>query len=309
MKKLTTLILLFHCVMTFAQNTYEVFQYDGKYGVVNTSTLTEFVEPKFENWNDWFKDAVALRNGQEYTFYNKTTGKDESFTNTEQGARFNSDYHMHFLRNGKTVLIPRETKNMLFFDRRFDEMKGSGGDLIVKYNNIFDVYAKPDFKTPKIKNIEATKIYDGQIFRKRTQKSEYVTIFYGKEAVFVYDKNFNLLKKYNKAANYDTQMYDVIANEFEKVNELNEEYGVMAAPDYWQVSFKDGYTTITSQYYRKSFTIKGDFNPSTLYGNHNFVYLKDKTNQKRYAFIIDYDKKQFQFPKKYQEELQLKFVD
>lgn len=309
MKKTTTILLFFITLFSFGQDTYEVFQFDTKYGVVNTKTLDEFIEPKYEKWNDIFKDAIALHNGNEYTFYNQKTGKAESFTNTEESLRFNGDYHLHFLRDGKSVLIPRETRNLLFFDKKFDEVKGSGGDLIAKYNNMFDVYVKPNFKTPKLKNIEATKFFDGQIFRKRTNKSEFVTIFYGKEAVMVYDAKFNLLKKYPSAANYDSQMFEIISGEFTKIEEPDFGNSVTAMPSYFSLEKKDGYTTVKSNEYNKSFRLKGNFYDRIIYGKYDWIILIDNNTNQRYTFKIDYDKKQFMLPKKYQEQLELKFVD
>lgn len=50
-----------------AQETYESFQYEDKFGVVEINTLNEFIEPTFSDRNSYF-DPITLIKGSEYTF-------------------------------------------------------------------------------------------------------------------------------------------------------------------------------------------------------------------------------------------------
>ena len=226
-----------------AQEKYEAFQYEDKFGVVEINTLNEFIEPTFSDRNSYF-DPITLINYPEYNFIDRSTGKKETYTTANEELRFNGNYYMHFYKDGKSIFIPREGKNKITFNKEYREVIGNGSDLIVRSNGLYEVYAKPNFKTPKVKDIKAKKVYKDFVFRKKTQKEEYLTIFYGNDAIYVYDRNYKLLKEYPSDTEYESRMFEVISGEFTKVeSESLSNYAV--APSYFTESFKDGYTIIT----------------------------------------------------------------
>lgn len=220
MKKYVLLILGFISMQVVGQNNYEAFQFEDKFGVVETNTLNEFIAPAFNSQNDYFT-PITLINFPEYTFINRTTGEKETYTTTNEELRFNGMYYMHFYKNGKSVFIPRDTKNKIEFSKEYRHAIGNGSDLLVQHNGLYEVFAEPNFKTPKVKNIKAKKVCQDFVFRNRTQKIEYVTILYGNDAVYVYDKKYNLLKKYPTKAEYESRMFEVIAGEFTQVDNKN----------------------------------------------------------------------------------------
>ena len=215
---------------------------------------------------------------------------------------------MHFYKEGKSVFIPKDAKNKITFKKEYREAIGNGSDLIVKHDGLYEVYAKPNFKTPKIKDIKATKVYQDFIFRKRTQNEEYLTVFYGNDAVYVYDNKFNLLKKYPSAETYESGMFEVISGEFTKVEKQGNLSNYAVAPEYFTANFKEGYTTLKSTEFNQSFTVKGNFRTSIIYGEIDWIILIDQETDKTYSFKIDFEKKRFLLPKKYQEILELKFL-
>lgn len=290
-----------------AQEKYEAFQYEDKFGVVEINTLNEFIEPTFSDRNSYF-DPITLINYPEYNFIDRSTGKKETYTTTNEELRFNGNYYMHFYKDGKSIFIPREGKNKITFNKEYREVIGNGSDLIVRSNGLYEVYAKPNFKTPKVKDIKAKKVYKDFVFRKKTQKEEYLTIFYGNDAIYVYDKNYKLLKEYPSDTDYESRMFDVISGEFTKVEKTGDLNGYAAAPEYFTANFKEGYTTLKSTEFNQSFTVKGNFRTSIIYEEIDWIILIDKETDKTYSFKIDFEKKRFLLPKKYQEILELKFL-
>lgn len=289
-----------------AQEKYEAFQYEDKFGVVEINTLNEFIEPTYSDRNSYF-DPITLINGSKYTFIDRVSGKAESYTTTNQELRFNGNYYMHFYKDEKSVFISKDVKSKISFSKKYRDAIGSGSDLVVKHDGLYEVYAKPNFKTPKVKDINAKKVYKDFVFRKRTQKEEYLTIFYGNDAVYVYDRNSNLLKKYPSDTDYESRMFEVISGEFTKIeNENLSNYAV--APSYFTENFEDGYTTFTSNEFQKLFQIKGNYRNHIIYGKTDWIILTNKETNKRYSFRIDFEKKRFLLPKKYQEILELKFL-
>jgi len=308
MKKIILLLLSLCSLYAMAQEKYEAFQYDDKFGVVEIKTLNEFIEPTYSSQNSYF-DPITLLKGLEYTFIDRNTGKAESYISTNNELRFNSNYYMHFYKEGKSVFIPRDAKNKITFNKEYREVIGNGSDLIVKKDGLYEIYAKPNFKTPKIKDIKAKKVYKDFVFRKRTQKEEYLTIFYGNDAIYVYDRSYKLLKEYPSDTEYESRMFEAISNEFTKVEK--EEYPPVMSlmPEYFSVDNKDGYTTFTSVEFQKSFQLKGKYRNHVIYGKKDWIIVTNIENDKRYSFRIDFEKKRFLLSKKYQEILELKFVE
>ena len=306
MKKITIFFLNLCSLSVIAQEKYEAFQYEDKFGVVEINTLNEFIEPTYSDRNSYF-DPITLIKGIEYTFIDRVSGKAETYITTNQELRFNGNYYKHFYKDDKSVFISKDTKSKISFNKKYREAIGSAGDLIVKYGGLYEVYAKPNFKTPKVKDIKAKKVYKDFVFRKRTQKEEYLTIFYGNDAIYVYDKNYKLLKEYPSDTDYDSRMFEAISNEFTKVESENlSNYAV--APSYFAESFKDGYTTFTSDEFKKPFQIKGKYRNHIIYGKTDWIILTNRETDKTFSFRIDFEKKRFLLPKKYQEILELKFI-
>lgn len=290
-----------------AQEKYETFQYENKFGVVEINTLNEFIEPTYSDRNSYF-DPITLINYPEYNFIDRFTGKKETYTTTKEELRFKGSYYMHFYKDGKSVFIPRDAKNKITFNKEYREAIGNGSDLIVKHNGLYEVYAKPNFKTPKVKDLKATKVYKDFVFRKRTNKEEYLTVFYGNDAIYVYDRNYKLLKKYESDTSYESRMFEAISGEFTRIEKDGELSSYAVAPSYFVENFNDGYTTFTSEENKRSFQIKGKYRNNIIYGETNWIIITNRETDKKYTFKIDFKNNRFLLPKKYQEILELKFI-
>ncbi|KAA5538058.1 hypothetical protein [Paenimyroides baculatum] len=308
MKKIIILLLSLCSLSGMAQEKYEAFQYEDKFGVVEMNTLNEFIEPTYSERNSYF-DPIALMKGIEYTFIDRVSGKAETYITTNQELRFNGNYYKHFYKDDKSVFIPRDAKIKISFNKKYHEAIGNGSDLIVKHDGLFEVFAKSNFKTPKVKDIKAKKVYQDFVFRKRTQKEEYLTIFYGNAAIYVYDKNYKLLKEYPSDTEYDSKMFEAISGEFTKVEKEDYPPAMALMPEYFSVDNKDGYTIFTSNEFQKPFQIKGNYRNHVIYDEKEWIILINKETNKRYSFRIDFEKKRFLLPKEYQEILEVKFIE
>lgn len=307
MKKIIILLLSLCGLSGMAQEKYEAFQYEDKFGVVEINTLNEFIEPTYSDRNSYF-DPITLINGIEYTFIDRVSGKAETYVTTNQELRFNGNYYKHFYKNDKSVFIPRDAKIKISFNKKYREAIGNGSDLIVKHDGLFEVFSKPNFKTPKVKDIKAKKVYQDFVFRKRTQKEEYLTIFYGNDAIYVYDRNYNLLKEYPSDTDYESRMFEAISGQFTKVEKEDYPPAMALMPEYFSIDNKDGYTIFTSNEFQKPFQIKGIYRNHIIYGKTDWIIITNKETDKRYSFKIDFEKKRLLLPKKYQEILELKFL-
>lgn len=102
-------------------------------------------------------------------------------------------------------------------------------------------------------------------------------------------------------------MLDAIAENFTKVEKADWN-AVAPMPEYFRRKSENGYTTFTSIKKDVSFTAKGDFWNSVIYGEEDTIILIDRKNELRYSFKIDFEKKRFLIPEKYQDLLELKFI-
>lgn len=93
MKKI--LLLFFISINVFSQEKYEAFEFDGKFGVVNTNTLEEFVVPAFETYAPVFNADVALTLKRELYLFDKITGEQKKFT-SHYDVFYTSSYDKYF---------------------------------------------------------------------------------------------------------------------------------------------------------------------------------------------------------------------
>lgn len=104
-------------------------------------------------------------------------------------------------------------------------------------------------------------------------------------------------------------MFEAIPGEFTKVEKDGDLSNYAVAPSYFTEKFKDGYTILISNEFQKQFQIKGNYRNHIIYGKTDWIIITNKETDKRYSFRIDFEKKRFILPKKYQEILELKFIE
>lgn len=61
--------------------------------------------------------------------------------------------------------------------------------------------------------------------------------------------------------------------------------------------------------FKKPFQIKGKYRNHVIYSKTDWIIITNRETDKRYSFRIDFEKKRFLLPKKYQEILELKFIE
>lgn len=176
MKKMLLLAMICLNSIVSAQKNYELFSFESKNGVVETNSLDEFIAPTFPDYSRTF-DAIGLVDGSKYTFVDRKTGDTETLLFNGDRLRFNGNYYQHFSKDGKSVFISKEVKNRIQFDKNYSAAIGDGSNLYVKHDGLFEVFASPNFAKPKLKNINAKKIYLDYLFRKKTNNEENLVVF------------------------------------------------------------------------------------------------------------------------------------
>lgn len=302
------MILGLWCITVVAQNRYEGFEVDRKFGIMDIQTMETFKEPSYENWDKMFTDAVVLSNGPEYTFFSRTTGKTETYSSAVGMCYFNADLYRFFLKNNKSVAIPSKTAKKIVLPKRYDSATGDGSNLYVITNGMYDVFKRPDFKKPKLLNIEASKLFTGLLYGVREDKELFVAVFYGGAHIYVYDGSLKLLNTYVAQTDSEEQVFRIISADFTKIEKeaLPSDYATI--PRYWVMEYKDGYTKVSSLKYGRSFSVKGEYSNGVMWDEQDWVSITERETGRQYGFKVDFENRKFGLPKKYQSVLELGFL-
>ncbi|WP_300675493.1 hypothetical protein [Soonwooa sp.] len=308
MKSFIVLIFSLLSIHFVAQNRYEVFKFEDKYGVVDTSNFSEYIAPTYEKSMIKVFSDLVLFNDNKYKFVDKKTGATEDYVDLNNDLYCNKIYYQAFEKDGKTVLIPKNTSKKLVFNKKYTSAIGVEDAVILGDSSHFDVYINPDFQTPKLKNIAATNVLTLKMLNKASQKTEEVSVFYGLDKILVYDSKFNLLKTYPKKVNSESKVKEVIAPNFAEVK-AGRNTAAMVVPREFSTELKDDVTIITSTSSSESFSIKGKYEINIyLMKGPEWIEIINEETKKSYIFRIDFYNKQFMLPKTYQEALGLKFL-
>lgn len=302
------MVLGLWCIGIFAQDRYDAFEIDKKFGIMDLRTMETFEEPSYDSWDKMFTDAVALSNGAEYTFFSRTTGKTETFSSAAGMCYFNAGLYRFFLKNNKSVAIPSKTAKKIFLPKRYDSVAGDGSNLYVITNGMYDVFKRPDFKKPKLVNIEASKLFKGILYAVHKDEELFTAVFYGGSHIYVYDGSLKLLNTYAAQTDSEEQVFRIISANFIKTEkeELPSDYATI--PRYWVMEYKDGYTKVSSLKYDRSFSLKGEYSNGVMWDEQDWVSITELQTGRQYGFKVDFENRKFGLPQKYQAVLELKFL-
>ncbi|WP_177761207.1 hypothetical protein [Flavobacterium sp. I3-2] len=317
MKKL--LLLLFVSINAFAQEKYEAFEFEGKFGVVNTNTLEEFVIPTFDSYAPVFEDDVAVTQKAELYLFDKMTGEQKKFTSHYDIFYSSSnEKYFYFKEDKKGVVVPTKKSNQTInFDKNYQSIESIYGNLLAKNKESYDVFSKDNYDKPKWENIRAEDIYNDYFLNKKTKEIQKIIILYGKENVLVYDDSFDLIKEYKEAVTNQKKLFELISSDFEVHDKNFMTDGRERDIKSWEFVNDNDFTIITLKEKNISFKIKGDYVLSNLkiyysYRNEkeieNWISLIDTTSKMKVSFIIDFDNNKILLPKKYQKLLNIKML-
>lgn len=68
------IIFFLYCNLIFAQSKYEAFRLNDEYGIVDTSDLSEHVNPKYIRHHTAFSNVLCLMTNSYTDFYDKNIG-------------------------------------------------------------------------------------------------------------------------------------------------------------------------------------------------------------------------------------------
>ena len=332
MKKMLLFVLFFITTINYSQTNYEAFKYNGKFGVVHRNTLEELIEPSFEYFKPIFNDAIVLTNGKPvfkkvetlYYFFDKSTGERVEYSSPygQDELFFQKKTYYHFVKDNKSILIhPENFKENIIFDKSYKNITNgyidSNNLIATNFNDTYDVFNKQDYTKAKYVNIKAKYFYAGRVIDKSNEEDQDMYVLYGNDSVFIFNESFDLVKEYHKSITTKQEMIDAISNDY-IINERSREHGARNRdPEIWNFKHDDTTTFIKSTDNKISFKIKGiyyssadPYNNSPLITKH-WVFLNKKLYKENvtHSFGIDFEKKKFILPKKYQEELELKFIN
>ncbi|WP_177761226.1 hypothetical protein [Flavobacterium sp. I3-2] len=310
------ILLLFVSINAFAQEKYEAFQYENKFGIVNKENLEEYLEPKFEEYAPIFTDVLAFVNKDIFYFFNKETGESISYkTKDEYLYLKNRSKYFHFLEDNKSLLISSTVfADKFLLEKEYNNFENSS-DYIIAYSddNKIDVFDKDNMRL-KIRDIPAKRYMEQKILDTNTQIEFYVNVFFGMETVLFYDEDYNLLKEIETKVPDRFEAFSLIKKHFTIV-ESNLERGAGGRAEIirWESNKVKDKTAFT--FGHLGFEIAGSYEEilfpiNSIYKDSKslnyWVVLNNKETKNLHAFKIDYKNNAFIYPKKYLKKLKLK---
>ncbi|MBA5792657.1 hypothetical protein H1R17_01305 [Flavobacterium sp. xlx-214] len=308
-KILLTIILLV-ANFSFAQQKYEVFGIDNKFGIVDYETGNEFIEPQFVNYKNFFIDFVDFETETELILFNKISGKkvvykkgqNESFYLRKVNSNMKeSTQRLHIIENNKSTVVDA-VNNKITLPKKYSKLQTNDAWLFgFNENETIDVYSYDDFKKIKV-TIKASKFIKDWVYKLETNDYKNHYVFYNELEVFVYDEVFNLVKKYATGGNTYSEIKEVIKTDFKVSSHISQ--GVFM--DEWKVTYSNGYSNFN--YIKQlSFQLKGNFEALTK--GWDYILIEENNSQKKYFFFLDYENKRFSLPKAEQIKLDLHFLE
>ena len=287
---------------------YEAFGVNNKYGVVNKGYGVEMVAPSYSSIDFFFKDYIALSNKDTVDFYNKTTNEKVRLQSINNLLYLNKTYYKQFNDSASTYLIPEYFDKKIKLTSKYRFLQKYNQFLICATQQGYDVLDFTDLNTVKL-HIKATDYFSYFANNIKANKVQFISVFYGAKAVFIYDEALTLLKTYKTKENDFDKVKAIIYKDFPEADTkamMNYEQPLSVL---WQSKFDGTHTKVGRQdkYREQFFTIKGNFKIESVPGNTNWVRLIDKESNSTYEFRVYFDHQIFMIPPKYVESLEPTF--
>ncbi|MBA5792658.1 hypothetical protein H1R17_01310 [Flavobacterium sp. xlx-214] len=319
MKNIILILSIINFFYGYPQEKYQAFQYENKFGVVDKTSLEEIVPPTYASFAPVFQDVLAFVDKDKFYFYDENTGVTSIYIDRNQPILiYKMGIYFHCVNNDKSVLISSSKfSNKIFFNREYERITTVYQNIMgfTKTNSI-DVYKKGDYNTQYLKDVSATFFEFEHLYDIKNQKEVSTYIFYGKDNIYIYDENFELLNSIASSESDYKKILQLIAGDYKKIDQdwKTDGWGNISI---WNVKNEKGITVFSVDGFDFSFSVKGNFDKSTLSLSkfyldvrdiNYWVVIKNIETQMEYCFKIDLKNKTFFYPKKYQKKLKLQML-
>lgn len=287
---------------------FEAFGVNKMYGLMEYGYGSEMVASQYKGINFKFTDYIALYNKQHYDFYYKETGEKRSLTDLQQPyIKLNNIVYQHFTDSLSSYLLPFTVNNLIKMPKKYTSLSNTANYLVAFLDNKFTIFDSINISTPKIKSIKADTYSEEFVSHNNTPTG--IILFWGIKTIYVYNKDFHLLKSYKSNQKDHKKVLEIISKEFPLADKKEISWSNMIEPKLWSTSFENNVTTVSLYKDRtKTFIVKGNYEAQLVPGaTENWVDLQNIETKKSYQFRVDFDNNLFLLPAKYITELGLKF--
>ena len=114
MRKIYLWSISLFTILAGAQERYEAFGVNNKYGIVEIQNQKEYVAPDFSDINLLVTDYLVLQNGNQVSFYSRETGEKTVLDKVKwQNVYLNDKKYEHFQDANNSYLIADRFKEKI----------------------------------------------------------------------------------------------------------------------------------------------------------------------------------------------------
>ncbi|MCP1251974.1 MULTISPECIES: DUF4640 domain-containing protein [Elizabethkingia] len=299
-----------------AQERYEAFGVNNKYGIVDIQNQKEYVAPDYNDINLLVTDYLALQNGNQVSFYSRETGEKIVLDRVKwQNVYLNDKKYEHFQDANNSYLIADRFKEKIVLPRKYSAVgnqffKEGRKYFVGVHDHKLDIYKSSDITKPLIKDVKASEYFTDFYTKTGTAEVKQLHIFYGEGMVNVYNDHLKLIKSYKGNAAGLGDLNDIMEKDYKQVLRPPSVSNVFAGDFWWKGKSTGGKTKIWNRKnLSKSFVVNGDYGIWDIKYNNQWIDLRNEDRTKLYKFRVDMENKKIILPQKYQEELSPVFSD
>lgn len=316
MRKIYLWSISLFTVLAGAQERYEAFGVNNKYGIVDIQNQKEYVAPDYSDINLLITDYLALQNGNQVSFYSRETGEKTVLEKLKwQNVYLNDKKYDHFQDANNSYLIADRFKEKIVLPRKYSVVdsqffKEGQKYFVGVHDHKLDIYKSSDITKPLIKDVKASEYFTD--FYTKTGNAEVMQlhIFYGEGMVNVYNDHLKLIKSYKGNAAGLGDLNNIMEKDYKQVLRPPSVSNVFAGEFWWKGKSTGGKTKIWNrENLSKSFVINGDYDIWDVKFNDQWIDIRNEDRTKLYKFRVDMENKKIILPQKYLEELLPIFSD
>ncbi|AWI26774.1 hypothetical protein [Flavobacterium pallidum] len=199
------LLVIFYLTINFAQsqNKFESFVINEKLGIVEISTLSEYIAPTFDSYKkiNINSDFITIRQNDSLRIFDKKNGnwKKSIYLNSDLlTAYIDQRTYIHIIENNKSVLLDSVFKPAIHFPKAYSQIQYIERSFFyAQNNNTLDIY-KLTKKTSVLKHTIDAKFYSTEKKHNDDGSTTDYIMFYGGDATYQFDLDFTLIKKFEK---------------------------------------------------------------------------------------------------------------
>jgi hypothetical protein len=206
-----------------AQERYEAFGVNNKYGIVDIQNQKEYVTPDYSDINLLVTDYLALQNGNQVSFYSRETGEKTVLDKVKwQNVYLNDKKYEHFQDANNSYLIADRFKEKIVLPRKYSAVgnqffKEGRKYFVGVHDHKLDIYKSSDITKPLIKDVKASEYFTDFYTKTGTEEVKQLHIFYGEGIVNVYNDHLKLIKSYKGNAAGLGDLNDIMEKDYKQV--------------------------------------------------------------------------------------------